>query len=97
ERLDEVPISRIGRHPPRGSVGMRQETSVLERRELVSDGRRRDVEPVSADELNRRHRLGRRDVFAYDRAEHLTGARIKVRKLSGIGFVRQLALSYREC
>jgi hypothetical protein len=50
-------------------VRVRQQAEILERCELVPDGRRRDVQVVLADQLGRRYRLGGRDVLADHRAE----------------------------
>ena len=70
---------------------MGQEPGILERGELVSHRRGRDIEPVPAHELGRGDRLGRRDVLAYDRAKHLSRAWVEVRKLSRIRLLRQIS------
>ena len=85
QRLDEVPIAKVGRHPAGGRVRVREQARFLQRGKLVPYRRRRNVELVPPDELSRRHRLRGRDVLAHHRAEHLSGARIKLRKFSGIG------------
>src|SRR5204862_6157582 len=73
------PVAPLGRDASRGRVRMRQQTAPLERRELVPDGRGRDVEVAALDQAFRPDGLPGRDVLLHHEAEDLPLALCQLR------------------
>jgi hypothetical protein len=69
QQVDEDAIAAVGRHAPGRRVGLMHVAAVLELREHVPDGRRRQAQPALAREMLRRDRLARLDVLPDERGQ----------------------------
>ncbi len=88
QRIHIDAVARLGRHPPRGGVRVREQPEPLELRKLGTNRRGRHADAASLDEQPRAHRCARRNVLLDDAREDLA---LPFGELDGVGHGRRVA------